>query len=275
MRRSAYALSSFCAVFHQILCSLVTLWSQPQIAEYSAKSSWRKLQRTGQGYGFLSRSIILSASVEVRCTPVIGLLSRSGPMKPSDEIRSIMNDIAQVKASGVASLPIEKLEEYLAQRLDIATATETQAGQIAVQTAEHNLEIWKVQTGAQSAFSVEMFKSVIEAGQTALKALMLMNGGAAAALGLLWERDNQRSVFRRRSFVGINRNWIGLVRCRDGSCRPCYWVSLLRPVLLRQSAGDHSGIKVVCRWHNLQHCRDLNRPVWIHGVLRRRHTNVQ
>ncbi len=119
---------------------------------------------------------------EEQCIPVIGLLSRSVHMNPSDEIRSIINDIAQVKASGVASLPIEKLEEYLAQRLDIATAMETEAGQIAVQTAEHNLEIWKVQTGAQSAVSVEMFKAVVEAGQTSLKALMLMNGGAAAAL---------------------------------------------------------------------------------------------
>ncbi|VVD74081.1 hypothetical protein [Pandoraea commovens] len=103
-------------------------------------------------------------------------------VKASEEIKAIQTDIAQVKSTGVQQLPIEKLEEYLAQRLDIAVARETETGKEAVRIAEHNLEVWKVDVSTKAAMNVEMFKSVIEAGQTALKALMLINGGAAAAL---------------------------------------------------------------------------------------------
>ena len=54
----------------------------------------------------------------------------------------------------------------------IATADET----------ARQLEVWKVQSAASSASRLEMFKAVIESGQTALKASTVINGGAAAAL---------------------------------------------------------------------------------------------
>jgi hypothetical protein len=44
------------------------------------------------------------------------------------------------------------------------------------------LEEWKMQLSVSSASSLEMFKAVIEAGQTALKSSIVINGGAAAAL---------------------------------------------------------------------------------------------
>lgn len=47
---------------------------------------------------------------------------------------------------------------------------------------EHDFEVWKVQAPLQNDHDVEMFKSVIEAGQTALKTATIINGGAAAAL---------------------------------------------------------------------------------------------
>jgi hypothetical protein len=47
---------------------------------------------------------------------------------------------------------------------------------------QRQLEEWKTQLTISSAMTLEMFKSVVEAGQTALKSSIVINGGAAAAL---------------------------------------------------------------------------------------------
>ena len=44
------------------------------------------------------------------------------------------------------------------------------------------LEEWKAQLSVSSAASIEMFKAVIEAGLTALKSSIVINGGSAATL---------------------------------------------------------------------------------------------
>lgn len=48
---------------------------------------------------------------------------------------------------------------------------------------EHQMEVWKVEAPLKNAANLEMFKSIIEAGQTAIKTGTVINGGAA--LGLL------------------------------------------------------------------------------------------
>lgn len=103
-------------------------------------------------------------------------------MKPSDEMEDIRNDIAQVKATGVTNPSIDTFDEYQVQRLDIAIAMEPRAGEVAIQAAEPNLEVWKVDAGVRAAMNTEMFKAVTEAGQTALKPLIPIGAGAAAAL---------------------------------------------------------------------------------------------
>lgn len=48
--------------------------------------------------------------------------------------------------------------------------------------ASHQLEVWKTQLSAHSTMSVEMLKSTVEAGQTALRSAIVINGGAAATV---------------------------------------------------------------------------------------------
>ncbi|MEX3896374.1 hypothetical protein [Paraburkholderia sp. BR10954] len=104
-------------------------------------------------------------------------------MKASEAIQQIQADVADVKANGVQQILVANLEAYLVTALQKAHAEESSvasAEQIA--QAEHNREVWKAQLAANTNHQVEMFKSVIEAGQTALRSAIVINGGAAAAL---------------------------------------------------------------------------------------------
>ena len=85
-----------------------------------------------------------------------------------DALKGVINPTVQVDA----------LNKYLDNWEKSAAATQTQT------EAQHTrqLEQWKAQLAASSATSVEMFKAVIESGQTALKSSIVINGGAAAAL---------------------------------------------------------------------------------------------
>lgn len=69
------------------------------------------------------------------------------------------------------------------------------------------LEQWKAQHqsnlaqyAAENALNQEMFKSVILAGQTALKSCVIMNGGAAVALlafiGSVWNKSTDIEVLK-------------------------------------------------------------------------------
>lgn len=76
------------------------------------------------------------------------------------------------------TVQVEALNKFLDNWEKSATATQTQT------EVQHTrqLEQWKAQLASSSAASIEMFKAVIEAGQTALKSSIVINGGAAAAL---------------------------------------------------------------------------------------------
>jgi len=76
------------------------------------------------------------------------------------------------------TVQVDALNRYLDNWEKSSVATQTQTD------AQHSrqLEQWKAQLAASSATSIEMFKAVIEAGQTALKSSIVVNGGAAAAL---------------------------------------------------------------------------------------------
>lgn len=76
------------------------------------------------------------------------------------------------------TVQVDALNKYLDNWEKSAAETQTQT------EAQHTreLEQWKAQLAASSATSIEMFKAVIEAGQTALKSSIVINGGAAAAL---------------------------------------------------------------------------------------------
>lgn len=102
-------------------------------------------------------------------------------------VNDLRRALGDVKTQGQTTVPVSGLEAYLAEMEKIATANDTaqieaaQREQAGRQLA-HDFEVWKVNAPLQNAANLEMFKSVIEAGQTALKSAILINGGAAAAL---------------------------------------------------------------------------------------------
>lgn len=104
-------------------------------------------------------------------------------MKASEAIQQIQADVAGVKASGAQQILVANLEAYLATALQNAQAVESSvasAEQIA--QYERDLDVWKARLPADTSHQLEMFKSVIEAGQTALRSAIVINAGAAAAL---------------------------------------------------------------------------------------------
>jgi 3-dehydroquinate dehydratase len=87
------------------------------------------------------------------------------------DLRDALNGVSQ------PTVQVDALNKYLDNWEKSATTTQTQTD------AQHTrqLEQWKAQLAASSATSIEMFKAVIEAGQTALKSSIVINGGAAAS----------------------------------------------------------------------------------------------
>ncbi|GAB7525298.1 hypothetical protein [Paraburkholderia sp. 2C] len=103
-------------------------------------------------------------------------------MKASDFVKQFQQAVNDVEAQGFKLIEIVNLKTYLKNMLEMAEGQEQAQPQLTEAQAEHQLEVWKAQLSAHSTFNVEMFKAVIEAGQTALKSAILINGGAAVAL---------------------------------------------------------------------------------------------
>lgn len=100
-------------------------------------------------------------------------------------INDLQAALGHVKQNGQSVIPIERLENYLSDMKNIAIENGKNAEakqQSAQKKLEHDIEVWKTQTNIQTTHSVEMFKSVIEAGLNALKSAIVVNGGAAVAL---------------------------------------------------------------------------------------------
>ncbi|MDP1684315.1 hypothetical protein [Hydrogenophaga sp.] len=83
-----------------------------------------------------------------------------------------------IKNSNQSSIQIDALSQYLDKWEAAAenTVKETDAARA------QRLDEWKTQLAVSSAEWLEMFKAVIEAGMTALKSSIVINGGAAATL---------------------------------------------------------------------------------------------
>ena len=88
------------------------------------------------------------------------------------DLRDALNGVAQ------PTVQVDALRSYLDKWEQNASAT----AKIDEAVHHRQLEEWKAQLAASSAWGMEMFKAVIEAGQTALKSSIAINGGAAAAL---------------------------------------------------------------------------------------------
>ncbi|MGF6759385.1 hypothetical protein [Paraburkholderia sp. GAS42] len=103
-------------------------------------------------------------------------------MKASDVVKQIQEAVGEAEKSGIKELQIPNLNAYLSNVLTTALEQERDGPSMTEAQATHQLEVWKAQLSAHSTMSVEMFKSAVEAGQTALKSAILINGGAAATV---------------------------------------------------------------------------------------------
>ncbi len=121
-------------------------------------------------------------------------------------IFSFINDlrgaIGHAKENGQNAILIENLESYLD---DIETIAKTSAEQSyseeanRIEEAQRNFENEIKIAQIQSTASLELFKSVLESGLTALKSAIIINGGAAIALlafigGIINTKNNRASI---------------------------------------------------------------------------------
>lgn len=108
-------------------------------------------------------------------------------MKTTEFIADLRCILAKLVEKGQSVAPINRLDEYLSQIERIANKNEAAQEESILRAQakahfEHDFEVWKVQAPLQKDHDIEMFRSVLEAGQTALKSATIINGGAAAAL---------------------------------------------------------------------------------------------
>jgi hypothetical protein len=95
-------------------------------------------------------------------------------MEAKQAIDKIIADVASLKREGRKTIPIENLEKYLVS-----------IGENASQSLEmQKLELQRslAHYDATNKSSLEMFRSVIEAGKEAINSALLMNGGAVVAM---------------------------------------------------------------------------------------------
>jgi len=88
-----------------------------------------------------------------------------------DNLKDLIQNSKQI---GHETIPLYVLEQYLSD--EFKSAVEKRNVYL------HEMEVWKINAPLESAKSLEMFKAVLETGQTAIKSATLINGGAAVAL---------------------------------------------------------------------------------------------
>jgi hypothetical protein len=99
-------------------------------------------------------------------------------METKETLEMIKAELAMLRDHGHATVKIKALEHYLAD------LQENAASSMELRKLQHLSSL--AQYDAQAKSSIEMFKSVINAGKEALNAALLINGGAAVAcLGFL------------------------------------------------------------------------------------------
>ena len=122
-------------------------------------------------------------------------------MKATEVIGEIRQALSQTKEQGHSTVSIDAMENYLKLfdkdvEYDTYYKSQDHEAKLANFKAENDRNI--ARANIETAHSLEMFKSVITAGQSALKSSMVVNGGAAAALlaftGKIWETKTSEVV---------------------------------------------------------------------------------
>lgn len=102
-------------------------------------------------------------------------------MTAEEFIKDFRNVIAGMRTGNTQSVPLDALDKYLVEMQTVVVQTagaRKTAEEAAQKHFENKIEVAKI----NSSHQLEMFKSIIEAGLSALKAAMVINGGAAATL---------------------------------------------------------------------------------------------
>jgi len=122
-------------------------------------------------------------------------------MKDIEVIKKLFQMLSQAKEQGHSSVSIAAMENYLNlldKHVENSTSQSSMDQEIGLAkfVAENDRNI--AHANNQTAHSLEMFRSVVTAGQSALKSSMVINGGAAVALlaftGKVWETKVSETV---------------------------------------------------------------------------------
>ena len=122
-------------------------------------------------------------------------------MKAKDVIKDIKAALRQTKEEGHSSVSLDAMDNYLSIfDKDVENDTYYQSldheRELAKFKAENDRNI--ANATIKTSHNIEMFKSVITTGQSALKSSMVINGGGAAALlaftGKIWSTTTSPEV---------------------------------------------------------------------------------
>jgi hypothetical protein len=97
----------------------------------------------------------------------------------AQELRDIVDDL---KTKGVESLSSENLIKYLDEALRDLDSSAARPTDATIERYKAELQKWVEEHKNVHAQGIELFRSVIQAGQNALRTGFLMNGGASVAL---------------------------------------------------------------------------------------------
>ncbi|MFM0405289.1 hypothetical protein [Paraburkholderia dipogonis] len=104
-------------------------------------------------------------------------------MKASEALKQVLDAVVEAEKGGAKDLSIENLKVYLGHIAAVVEQDEHQATTAASEEqVNRQFEVWKAQLSADSAMNVELFKATTEAGQTAVRSAIVINGGAAATM---------------------------------------------------------------------------------------------
>jgi hypothetical protein len=103
-------------------------------------------------------------------------------MDAKDFAQDLRRSVEELRTRGVDAIGSENLIAYLDTFIRDAGAANQVPAEVNLELYKAQLQKWVEDHKNIHAHSVEMFRSVIQAGQSALKTSFLMNGGAAAAI---------------------------------------------------------------------------------------------
>jgi len=117
-------------------------------------------------------------------------------MKSTEVIDTLRGAIASTKETGVKQVSIADLEAFAARLAETVARTppDVAAGEAAMEAYRADLSAWVSSRQQYHEHNLEMLRSTISTGQSALKSALLINGGAAVALlafiGSIWTSNN-------------------------------------------------------------------------------------